>query len=221
MFTGIVTALGVFKGYSLGRREIRLEAPDIASRMGRGSSLSVNGACLSLVRTEGRLLVFDLSKETLDRTNLGSLRPGNRLNLELPLSAESLLDGHIVQGHVDTVGKALRWTNRPPGKRLSVSFPPEGRPFFVLKGSVAVNGVSLTVAGIDSAAFETELIPLTLQGSNLGDLKPGDPVNLEYDILGKYVYNWLSHREKSASRENLPDKISDPAGSTPWTKKLK
>ncbi len=191
MFTGIISSMGVFQGYKQSRREILIEAPGAAPRLEPGASLAVDGVCLSLVRRDGSGLIFNLSKESLERTTLGRLRTGDRLNLELPVTPSSLLSGHLVSGHVDAVGKVARLVAKRPGKRLTVSFPRELGPYFVPKGSVAVNGVSLTVAALGTERFDAELIPLTLEGTNLGRLRAGDPVNLECDMLGKYVYNWV------------------------------
>lgn len=192
MFTGIIVSTGLFKGYRRGRHEMQLEAADLAPKLEPGASLAVNGVCLSLVSKDKGGLVFDLSQETLGRTNLGALRPGARLNLELPLTLGSLVSGHLVSGHIDAVGKVVRLTEKRPGKRLLISFPSGLRPYFIPKGSVAVNGVSLTIAALEAATFEAELIPLTLKGTNLGGLRSGDPVNLECDMVGKYAYNWFS-----------------------------
>ena len=191
MFTGIIVSTGLFKGYRRGRHEMQLEAADLAPKLEPGASLAVNGVCLSLVRKDKGTLAFDLSQETLGRTNLGALRPGARLNLELPLALGSLVSGHLVSGHIDAIGKVVRLAERRPGKRLFISFPSGLRPYFIPKGSVAVNGVSLTIAELKTATLETELIPLTLKGTNLGDLRSGDPVNLECDMVGKYAYNWF------------------------------
>lgn len=191
MFTGIIVSTGLFKGYRRGRHEMQLEAADLAPKLEPGASLAVNGVCLSLVSKDKGALAFDLSQETLGRTNLGTLRPGARLNLELPLTLGSLVSGHLVSGHIDAVGKVVRLVEKRPGKRLLISFPSGLRPYFIPKGSVAVNGVSLTIAALEGATFETELIPLTLKGTNLGDLRSGDPVNLECDMIGKYAYNRL------------------------------
>ena len=133
MFTGIITSMGVFQGYRKGRTEILIEAPEAAPKLEPGASLAVDGVCLSLVRRDGSGLVFGLSRETLEKTTLGLLRTGDRLNLELPLTPASLLSGHLVSGHVDAVGKVARIAARGPGKRLTVSFPPELAPYFVLK----------------------------------------------------------------------------------------
>jgi len=191
MFTGIIQHLGIFKGYGRGKQELILEAPAGFPGLPPGESVAVNGVCLSLTREEGRRLVFDLSQETLLKTHLGSLRPGDRLNLEVPLTLQSLLSGHLLTGHIDGRGRVLGLTEKKPGKRLRVGFLREIRPYLVPKGSVAVNGVSLTIAQLGPASFEVELVPVTVGKSNLADLKRGQDVNLECDILGKYVYNWV------------------------------
>jgi riboflavin synthase len=192
MFTGIISHRGLFRGYRRGRSEMTLEAPGLAAALRAGDSLAVNGVCLSLVAADRDELRFDLSRETLAKTTLGALKSGDRLNLELPLTLAAPLSGHLVSGHVDAVGKVLRVSSRPPGKRLAVAFPAALRPFIVPKGSVAVDGVSLTVAALGPASFEVELIPLTLTATNLGGLRGGGAVNLECDMVGKYVYNYLS-----------------------------
>jgi len=192
MFTGIITHLGIFRGSRNGRRSITVEAPGLPGRLAAGDSLAVNGVCLTVTEKEGGRLSFDLAQETLGRTNLGTLRPGAHLNLELAATLETLLSGHLVTGHIDGPGRIVKLAARPPGKRLTVEFPPGLRPFLVPKGSVAVDGVSLTIAALGARTFEVELIPLTLKNSTLGTLRPGATVNLECDILGKYVYNYLS-----------------------------
>jgi len=195
MFTGIIHHSGIFKEYRLGKQELVLEAPDLSDQLDRGESLAVNGVCLSLIRTEKNSLFFNLSKETLSRTNLGSLRKGERLNLELSLTLSSPLSGHLVSGHIDSTGKVLNVRKRGIGRRITFSFPHELKPYFIPKGSVAVNGVSLTIGELKSASFEVELLPITLDKSNLGYLKGGDTVNIECDIIGKYVYNWISKQK--------------------------
>lgn len=192
MFTGIIHHQGVFKRYSQGKKEISIAAPPSFPSPASGDSVAVNGVCLTLFKREKSILFFNLSQETLVRTNLGNLRPDDRLNLELPLTMQSLLSGHLLTGHIDGQGRVIRVTVRKPGKRLAISFPPELRPYLVPKGSIAVNGVSLTVAELRGSSFEVELIPVTLEKSNLAGLKPGHLVNLECDIFGKYVYNCLA-----------------------------
>ena len=192
MFTGIINHTGLFKGYRRGKQEITIEAASIISQIEIGESLAVNGVCLSLIKKENKALFFNLSQETIQKTNLGYLRQGEMLNLEQPLTLFSPLSGHLITGHVDARGKVLLISQKKPGKRLKISFPPELRPYFIPEGSVALNGVSLTVARLSPSSFDVELIPITLKNSNLGNLKRGDAVNVECDMIGKYVYNWIS-----------------------------
>jgi riboflavin synthase len=196
MFTGIISDRGVFRGYREGRRVLLVEAAGLAAKLAAGDSLAVDGVCLSVTGTERSGILFDLSRETLEKTTLGGLRPGAKLNLEFPLTLAAPLGGHLVSGHVDGPGKVLRATSRPPGKRLVVSFPAALRPYLIPKGSIAVNGVSLTIASLGPTSFEVELIPMTLAGTNLGLLTPGSKVNLECDMVGKYVYNYVSQGHK-------------------------
>jgi riboflavin synthase len=171
-----------------------VEAHGLAAKLAAGASVAVNGVCLTLTGEDRGALLFDLSKETIAKSKLGTLKPGEILNLELPLTLAAPLGGHLVSGHVDGVGTVSRVTSRPPGRRLAVSFPSPLRPFFVPKGSVAVDGVSLTIASLSASSFEVELIPTTLSSTNLGGLRPGAAVNLECDMVGKYVYNFISQR---------------------------
>lgn len=196
MFTGIIKHTGTFKDYRCGKREMGIEAPSVAGRLELGESLAVNGVCLSLVSKERDTLYFNLAEETLKQTTLGLLRPRERLNLELPVTLSTPLGGHLVTGHVDGKGKVLKIVNRGDGRRLTISLPPELKPFFVPKGSVALNGVSLTVNGLGKSSFDVKLIPLTQKDTNLNDLKTGDAVNIESDIIGKYVYNWSFQKQR-------------------------
>jgi len=173
-----------------------IEAPSLASQIEIGESLSVNGVCLSLTRKEKNTLFFNLSLETTKVTTLGALRLNERLNLEQPLSLSTPLGGHLLSGHVDCRGKVLKISERKTGRRLNISFPSDQRSYFIPKGSVAVNGVSLTIAELRSSWFEVELIPITLKNSNLGDLRSGDAVNVECDMIGKYVYNWINQLKR-------------------------
>ncbi len=196
MFTGIIKNLGLFKGYRHGKQEMAIEAPSLASQIEIGESLAVNGVCLSLTRKEKNTLFFNLSLETTKVTTLGALRLNERLNLEQPLSLSTPLGGHLLSGHVDCRGKVLKISERKTGRRLNISFPSDQRSYFIPKGSVAVNGVSLTIAELRSSWFEVELIPITLKNSNLGDLRSGDAVNVECDMIGKYVYNWINQLKR-------------------------
>jgi len=196
MFTGIIKHVGTFKGYRNGRREIGIVAPSVADLMDLGESLAINGVCLSLVKKERDTLYFNLAEETLKQTTLGVLRSRERLNLELPLTLATPLSGHLVTGHVDGKGKVLKILNRGDSKRLTISLQPDFKPYFVPKGSVALNGISLTVTDLGQSSFDVELIPLTLKDTNINDLKTGDEVNIESDIIGKYVYNWSFQKQR-------------------------
>ncbi len=199
MFTGIITHAGTFRGFRLGKAALTVEAAGAADRLSPGDSLAVNGVCLTLTGKSGARLEFDVSGETLEKTTLGGLRNGARLNLELPATPSTFLGGHLVTGHVDGAGRVAAAVERRPGRRLTVDYPPELAPWFAPKGSVAVDGVSLTVAALGPRAFEVELVPATLKNTTLGTLRPGDKVNLECDIIGKYVYNFLTRCQKNAA----------------------
>jgi riboflavin synthase len=194
MFTGIVQHSGRFRGFVKGKTELLVEAPGLAVEI--GGSVAVDGVCLSVIRREPAVLAFNISQETLSRSTLGRLKPEACLNLELPLTLSSPLGGHLMSGHVDFVGTLKRVQTKAPGKRLVFSLPAEFRPYFIPKGSVAINGVSLTVAALGRTAFEAELIPVTLDKSNLAFLRPGAEVNVECDMVGKYVYNWISQGKR-------------------------
>jgi riboflavin synthase len=192
MFTGIIAQVGTFRGFRQGRRALLVAAPGLASRLAVGESLAVDGVCLSVVAADRDEVLFDLARETSERTTLGGLRPGAKVNLERSLTPATPIGGHFVSGHVDGVGRVLRVVSRPPGRRVTVAFPAALRPYLVPQGSVAVAGVSLTIAALGPSSFEIELIPLTLAGTNLGLARAGAKVNLECDMIGKYVYNYLS-----------------------------
>lgn len=192
MFTGIIAQVGTCRGFRQGRRALLVGAPGLASRLAVGESLAVDGVCLSVVGADRDEILFDLARETSERTTLGGLRPGAEVNLERSLTPSTPISGHLVSGHIDGVGRVLRIVSRPPGRRVAVSFPAALRPFLVPKGSIAVAGVSLTIAALGPSSFEIELIPLTLEGTTLGRLRAGAKVNLECDMIGKYVYNYLS-----------------------------
>lgn len=191
MFTGIVQATGVFRGFKNGGREMVVESGEMAGRVASGGSIAVDGACLTLVRKEGDRLVFNAVRETLERTSFLSRKAGDPLNLESPLTLADPLGGHLVSGHVDFTGKVKSLVPRTVGVRLTVTLPAAFRPFVVAQGSVALNGVSLTVAAVERTSFAVELIPETLGRTNLRRLRAGEPVHVECDMLGKYVYNFL------------------------------
>ena len=189
MFTGIVEAVG--RVVSLEPRgeiaALVLEAPTIVEGTGLGDSIAVNGVCLTVTAIDGGRLAFEAVQETLARTALGDQAAGSRVNLERALRAGGRLDGHIVQGHVDGTGRVRALERRGDDVRLAVDCGAEVTRYLVDKGSVAIDGVSLTVVSVDPAGFDVALIPHTLAVTTLGSLRPGDPVNLEADVLAKYV----------------------------------
>jgi riboflavin synthase len=188
MFTGLVQGMG--RVGAIDRSEagarLRIETP-LAAELHDGDSIAVNGVCLSAAALQDGSFVADAMNETLSRTALGGLGPGAEVNLELPLRASDRLGGHVVQGHVDGVGAVVSVTADGFARRVQIEAPPEVLRYVIEKGSIAVDGVSLTVAALDSRSFTVSLIPETLQRTNLGQAAAGDRVNLEVDVLAKYV----------------------------------
>jgi len=195
MFTGIVRALGTVVSAS-GDAGLRLvlDAPDVAPETGLGDSVAIDGVCLTVVANEEGRLAFDAVPETLSRTSLGRLRAGDRVNLEPALRAGDPLGGHYVQGHVDGLGIVRSLEPEGDGARLTLEAPADLLRYCVEKGSIAVQGVSLTIAALDGESFSIALVPHTLAATTLGDLASGDPVNLEVDVLAKYVERLLAAR---------------------------
>ena len=196
MFTGIVRELGRVVSTDGGPDGVRLvlEAPQAAAAAGIGDSVAVNGCCVTVVARDGPRLAFDAVPETLGRTTLGALRPGAAVNVETALRAGDALGGHFVQGHVDGVGRVQSVEAEGEGLRVFVEAPPEILRYCVEKGSITVEGVSLTVAELAADAFAVALIPHTLAGTTLSDLAPGRALNLEVDVLAKYVERLLGAR---------------------------
>lgn len=196
MFTGIIQEVGKVKEISIASNPfISVFSEKISPIAEIGESISVNGVCLSLVKKEKNLLYFDLSQETLKKTNISYLRPSSSVNLERSLTLSTPLGGHLILGHVDGTAKVLSIKKVGSGKRVRFSLSPDLKKWAVEKGSIAVNGVSLTIAELGRNYFEVELIPITLEQTNLGVLKTGDLVNLEMDIIGKYVEKFLEGRK--------------------------
>jgi riboflavin synthase len=189
VFTGIVREVGTVAavGGDGGGIRLELDAPETAAATQVGDSVSINGCCLTAVSVAGSRLAFDAVPETLARTSLDRLAPGSRVNLEPALRAGEPLGGHYVQGHVDGVGSVRSVEQEGDGRRVWFDAAPELLRYVVEKGSVAVEGTSLTVADLDDAGFAVALIPHTLEVTTLGAVAPGDRVNLEADVLAKYV----------------------------------
>ena len=192
MFTGIVRELGTVEAFDGSR--LVVGAPETAATAALGDSVAVAGVCLTVVANENGRLAFDAVPETLSRTVLGGLRPGGAVNVEPSLRVGDPLGGHVVQGHVDAVGRVRSVTPEGDGRRVWVDAPETVVRYCIEKGSIAVDGASLTIAAFDDDGFEVALIPHTLAVTTLGSLEPGDEVNLEADVLGKVVERLLAAR---------------------------
>ena len=188
MFTGLVEAVGevVERKPTSGGFRLRI-ATAMAPQLAPGDSVAVNGVCLTVILAEEQEVHADIGPETSRVTTLGSLPPGARVNLERPLRADSRLGGHFVQGHVDAIGHIEELRADADFHWLTVSFPPQLAPYIVHKGSIAVDGISLTVAGLGEDRFDVMIVPYTIQHTNLGAAQIRDRVNLECDVVGKYV----------------------------------
>jgi riboflavin synthase len=193
VFTGIIEELGVVEGIDDQGDAVRLtvRGPHVLADAAPGDSIAVDGCCLTVARREGETFTADVLRETLDRTSLGALAPGARVNLERAVTATTRLGGHIVQGHVDGVGTLVARTASEHWEVVEVGVPAGLARYLVDKGSVTVDGVSLTVVAAGDRTFTVSLIPETLARTTLGHKQPGDPVNLEVDVIAKYVERLL------------------------------
>jgi len=211
MFTGIVEEAGVVEQIKPAAKSIQLtiRARQIARGLKLGASVAVNGCCLTVVKlaTQGRdqLIRFDLLQESWRLTNLQFTKVGARVNLERPLRAGGELGGHFVTGHIDGVGKIIRWERVERDHVLEITAPPEVMRYVVFKGSMAVDGISLTVAGVSKKSFRIWIIPHTYEITALRDRKVGDAVNLEADLLGKYVEKFLTGRTTGRTASPPPE----------------
>ncbi|HVW84617.1 MAG TPA: riboflavin synthase [Bryobacteraceae bacterium] len=190
MFTGIVEELGTVEAGD--RFSIRCERA--LSDLTPGASIAVNGVCLTAVEIRADGFSADLAPETLERSNLGDLRPGDRVNLERPVTMQTRLSGHIVQGHVDGTGTLESLKELGDGNwELLVRVPAELNRFLVYKGSIAIDGISLTIASVQNGLVRVAIIPHTWEATNLAGRKPGDRINIECDVLAKHVDKLLAH----------------------------
>jgi riboflavin synthase len=203
MFTGIVEELGTVAAIDDLTDAIRLtiSASEVLEGTGLGDSIAVNGCCLTVVSVDGGAWTADVMKESLDKTSMGAVRPGDPVNLERAVTAEKRLGGHIVQGHVDGVGEVLRREPSEHWEVVEISLPPGLARYLVDKGSITVDGVSLTVVEAGPTSFTVSLIPETLARTTLGRRRPGDRVNLEVDILAKHVEKLLAAQLPSGQQK--------------------
>jgi riboflavin synthase len=206
MFTGIVQETGTVEKIARGAKSIALTVRAAISARGLkpGDSLAVNGCCLTAVKISARgkskSVRFDLLQESWRRTNFQFLKTGSLVNLERPLRADGEFGGHFVTGHVDGVGKIARWEKSGADHVLEIAAPPDVMRYVIHKGSIAIDGISLTVAGVNKKSFRVWIIPHTFSVTALRELKIGDAVNLEADLLGKYAEKFISARGQKKSR---------------------
>ncbi|HEX8280056.1 MAG TPA: riboflavin synthase [Chthoniobacterales bacterium] len=194
MFTGLIEEVGTVLWIRATERgtQLQIAAPAISEDVQRGDSISVNGCCLTVKAQRGEQLTFDLLEETLDRTNLRTLRRDSRVNLERALSASARLGGHFVQGHIDCAVRVLAFEESGADYRLEIELPTDFAHYVAYKGSVAVNGISLTVAEVLPESFAVWVIPHTRRHTNFEGLEVGDQLNIEFDLLAKYVERMLA-----------------------------
>jgi riboflavin synthase len=198
VFTGLIADLGTVVGVDATADGVRLrvESKKLAGELSDGDSVAVNGVCLTAVGADADGFGADVMHETLRRSSLGAVAPGTRVNLELPLRADERLGGHVVQGHVDGLGSVAGIREDGFARIVAIAAAPDLLRYVVEKGSIAVDGISLTVAAVDGDRFEVSLIPETLERTTLGATAEGAPVNLEVDILAKYVEKLLPSRSQ-------------------------
>ena len=217
MFTGIIEELGCVR--SIERRgegaRIVIEARTVTVGSRDGDSIAVNGVCLTALDVRKDAFAADGSRETLDRSTIGRLRPGSPVNLERAVTPSTRLGGHLVQGHVDARGRFLSAADHGGSWTVRIAYPPEIARYLVFKGSVSVEGISLTIAGLADYYFEVAIIPKTWEVTNLSQLRPNDEVNLEADIIAKYVERLLTVNPRLTSEslsltlESLADLVTN------------
>ena len=196
MFTGLIEETGRLLAVQAqaGSNQLQIAAPRLAGKTEIGDSVAVNGCCLTIASRQERELTFDLLGETLHRTNLKTVLPGSLVNLERALAANGRIGGHFVQGHVDCAARILAVEETGADLRIEVELPPDFAPYVAAKGSIAVDGISLTVAEVSRESFAVWIIPHTRAQTNLAALRRDDLVNLEFDLIAKYLERMLDSR---------------------------
>ena len=214
MFTGLIEDIGTVHSIRTGhgRAELRLRAPHFAHETRIGDSIAVNGCCLTVTSIEDKELSFDLLEETISRTNLAALKHGSAVNLERALAVGARLGGHFVQGHVDCTAPVISLEKKASSWRFEVRLDRRDARYVVEKGSIAIDGISFTIAEVYNASFIAWVIPHTFRSTNLKTAKPGDMVNLEFDLLAKYVERLLPRAFRLPSQPAGPPALR-PAGS--------
>ena len=207
MFTGIIEEVGTITSIRQQgeNRRITIAARNTPKELGTGNSVAVSGVCLTALDITSESFCADLAPETWARTSLSRIQEGAQVNLELPMKADGRFGGHVVQGHVDGVGKLISFERIADSENwwLEIEIPPEVERYTVYKGSISIEGISLTVAKLESTRCTVAIIPHTVEMTNLKSLKPGDPVNLEADLIAKYVEKMMHPTESSITLERL------------------
>ena len=202
MFTGLIEEVGTVIAVNTSKsgNQLKIAAPRVAKKIRRGDSLAVSGCCLTLNSHRGDELIFDLLEETIARTNLKNLQRKQLVNLERAVTASERFGGHFIQGHVDCVSPVIAYQKSGADFRLEIELPDSFAHYVARKGSIAVNGISLTVADVLPKSFVTWIIPYTKTHTNLDRVQAGDPMNLEFDILAKYVERMVARYGPKAGR---------------------
>lgn len=208
MFTGIIKETGKIKEIKKGPKAtiFSIQTKSILKNKKIGGSIAVDGICVTIIKIDNNIFDFDAMPETLGITTLGTAKIGNTLNLEPALTLNQALDGHLIQGHIDEVGTIDSLIKEKDKVQLKISHTKEISQFLAFKGSVTINGVSLTISDLDEKTFSVDLIPHTLKLTNLNDLKKGDKVNIEIDMIARYLKNLLDSREKETKYEFLKER---------------
>ncbi|MCX6154116.1 MAG: riboflavin synthase [Candidatus Kapabacteria bacterium] len=212
MFTGIIEEIGTLRriSHNGGGRRIAVEADKIIPTLQIDDSVSLNGACQTVVAINGKVFEVEAVEETLKKTTLGSFTANKKINLETAVTPSTHLGGHLVQGHVDCVGRVLKVENLSRSRMITIAFPAEFERYIIPVGSICVNGVSLTAAQVEGVTFTLAVIPHTLSKTTLSELVPGMEVNLEFDLIGKYVERMMKFGVVNSSSSALDQYIDQP-----------
>jgi len=208
MFTGIIQGIGEIKNISkkTGNVEIEISCTDFFKDQKIGASIAVDGTCLTIIELTDNSAKFDVMQETLDNSTLEALTEKQKVNLEPAVKANERLEGHIVQGHIDTVAEIQSVQKEETQTKIQISYPKEGRPYLALKGSITVDGISLTISLLDTDKFEVSLVKHTLENTNLGHKAKGSKVNIEFDSIAKYIKSILDSKDEELKYSYLKER---------------
>ncbi|RKY85180.1 riboflavin synthase [candidate division KSB1 bacterium] len=207
MFTGIIKEVGIVRNIlkKPGKTEVEIYCSICSEEIKEGSSIAIDGACLTVTEKGKSSFKVDIVEETLKKTTFSKIKINDRVNIELPLKLSERFDGHIVQGHIDGTGKILKKKNLEGSTLITIKLSEEMIPYIVEKGSICIDGISLTIANIEKEDITVSLIPYTLQNTSIGTKKVGDSVNIELDIIGKYVNKVLTSQKEKINKNFLKE----------------